>query len=82
MIEIKNLQKTFLLNGNKIEVLKGIDLTIADGQSLAVVGGSGAGKSFATNYLLTNFLIESDNNHLITIEPGPSYRKIWLHYLS
>jgi len=45
MIEIKNLQKTFLLNGNKIEVLKGIDLTIADGQSLAVVGVSGAGKS-------------------------------------
>ncbi len=45
MIEIKNLQKTFLLNGNKIEVLKGIDMTIADGRSLAVVGVSGAGKS-------------------------------------
>jgi lipoprotein-releasing system ATP-binding protein len=45
MIEIKNLQKTFLLNGNRIEVLKGIDMTIADGRSLAVVGVSGAGKS-------------------------------------
>jgi lipoprotein-releasing system ATP-binding protein len=45
MIEIRNLQKTFFLNGNKIEVLKGMDLTIADGQSLAVVGVSGAGKS-------------------------------------
>lgn len=45
MIEIRNLQKTFFLNGNRIEVLKGLDLTIADGQSLAVVGVSGAGKS-------------------------------------
>ena len=53
MIEIKNLQKTFLLNGNKIEVLKGIDLTIADGQSLAVVGVSGAGKSTLLHILGT-----------------------------
>jgi lipoprotein-releasing system ATP-binding protein len=53
MIEIKNLQKTFLLNGNRIEVLKGIDLTIADGQSLAVVGVSGAGKSTLLHILGT-----------------------------
>jgi len=53
MIEIRNLQKTFLLNGNKIEVLKGIDLTIADGQSLAVVGVSGAGKSTLLHILGT-----------------------------
>jgi len=53
MIEIKNLQKTFLLNGNKIEVLKGVDLTIADGQSLAVVGVSGAGKSTLLHILGT-----------------------------
>jgi lipoprotein-releasing system ATP-binding protein len=53
MIEIKNLQKTFLLNGNKIEVLKGIDLTIADGRSLAIVGVSGAGKSTLLHILGT-----------------------------
>jgi len=45
MIAIENLQKTFLKDGNRIEVLKGIDLEIAEGQSLAVVGLSGAGKS-------------------------------------
>ena len=45
MIAISNLQKTFLKDGNRIEVLKGIDLEIAEGQSLAVVGLSGAGKS-------------------------------------
>ena len=53
MIEIKNLKKTFFLNGNKIEVLKGFDLEISDGQSLAVVGVSGAGKSTLLHILGT-----------------------------
>ena len=44
-IEIENLTKTFDKDGLKIEVLKGIDLTVAAGESLAVVGVSGAGKS-------------------------------------
>ena len=45
MIQVKNLQKTFIKDGHRIEVLKGLDFEIAEGQSLAVVGVSGAGKS-------------------------------------
>jgi lipoprotein-releasing system ATP-binding protein len=45
MIQVNNLQKTFLKDGHRIEVLKGLDFEIARGQSLAVVGVSGAGKS-------------------------------------
>ncbi|MEK6653964.1 MAG: ABC transporter ATP-binding protein [Thermodesulfobacteriota bacterium] len=45
MIQVKNLYKTFIKDGQKIEVLKGLNLGIADGESLAVVGVSGAGKS-------------------------------------
>lgn len=41
MIEIKNLKKKF----GDIEVLKGIDITIEDGQIYGLVGVSGAGKS-------------------------------------
>src|SRR4030042_1032141 len=45
MIQVKNLYKTFIKDGQKIEVLKGLNLGIAEGESLAVVGVSGAGKS-------------------------------------
>jgi lipoprotein-releasing system ATP-binding protein len=45
MIKITSLKKSFTLNGNAIDVLKGLDLEIPDGQSLAVLGVSGAGKS-------------------------------------
>lgn len=45
MIQVNNLQKTFLKDGHRIDVLRGLDFEIAEGASLAVVGASGAGKS-------------------------------------
>ncbi|PKN51221.1 MAG: lipoprotein-releasing system ATP-binding protein LolD [Deltaproteobacteria bacterium HGW-Deltaproteobacteria-13] len=45
MIVLENLSKTFLKNGNKIEVLRGLNLKIKKGESLAILGISGAGKS-------------------------------------
>ncbi|MBU2055429.1 MAG: ABC transporter ATP-binding protein [Proteobacteria bacterium] len=53
MIQVRNLYKTFIKDGQKIEVLKGIDLDIAGGDSLAVVGVSGAGKSTMIHILGT-----------------------------
>lgn len=41
VVEIKNLKKSF---GDK-EVLKGIDLNLVRGENIAVLGGSGSGKS-------------------------------------
>jgi lipoprotein-releasing system ATP-binding protein len=45
MIELKNLSKTFIKDGNKIEVLRNLNLEIKQGDSLAILGISGAGKS-------------------------------------
>ena len=53
MIQVQNLYKTFVKDGNKIEVLKGLDLDVAAGDSLAVVGASGAGKSTLIHILGT-----------------------------
>ncbi len=41
MIDIKNLHKSF----GKLEVLKGIDLTIAEKEVVVIIGPSGSGKS-------------------------------------
>jgi len=45
MIEIHQLTKTFIKDGNRIEVLKGIDCSIARGESVAILGASGTGKT-------------------------------------
>ena len=41
MIEIENLRKSF----GPLEVLKGINLTVANGEVVTIIGGSGSGKS-------------------------------------
>lgn len=41
-----------------------------------VLGQTGSGKSFTTNFLLTNFYNESEKNHIIIIDVGGSYRKL------
>lgn len=53
MILLKNLSKTFFKDGNKIEVLRGLDMEIAKGESLAILGVSGAGKSTLIHILGT-----------------------------
>lgn len=41
MIEIENVHKSF----GALQVLKGIDLTVSDGEVVTIIGGSGSGKS-------------------------------------
>ncbi len=45
MIEVKNLTKTFKDGPIETRVLKGIDLSVAQGEFIAIMGRSGAGKS-------------------------------------
>ncbi len=44
-VRIEGLAKTYLMGDRRLEVLRGIDLEIADGDLVALTGPSGAGKS-------------------------------------
>lgn len=45
MVEARNLKKIYNTGGGRIKALDGIDLTIGDGEFLAIMGSSGSGKS-------------------------------------
>ena len=45
MIEIKNLTKTFISGERRVEILKGINLSVRKREVLAIEGPSGSGKS-------------------------------------
>ena len=51
MIELKNIQKSYLTGYNKLDVLKGIDLHIEQGEFVSIMGSSGSGKSTLLNIL-------------------------------
>ena len=51
MIDIKNLTKTYNIGKMSIEILKGIDLTVNEGEYVSIMGPSGSGKSTFLNII-------------------------------
>ncbi|HIE65003.1 MAG TPA: ABC transporter ATP-binding protein [Nitrospiria bacterium] len=45
LIEVTDLYKSFTMAGEELVILKGVSLTIREGEVLAIVGASGVGKS-------------------------------------
>jgi putative ABC transport system ATP-binding protein len=62
MLTAKNITKDFNLSGKVVPVLKGVSLTVAEGEFVAIIGRSGSGKTTLLNVLST--LVKPDNGDL------------------
>lgn len=51
MIQLKGIKKSYEVGKNKLEVLKGIDLEIKEGDLVSIMGSSGSGKSTLLNII-------------------------------
>lgn len=51
MIKLDGIQKSYGVGKQKLHVLKGIDITINDGEFVSIMGSSGSGKSTLLNIL-------------------------------
>jgi alpha-D-ribose 1-methylphosphonate 5-triphosphate synthase subunit PhnL len=74
MLEVGDLRKTFvrhLLDGRRIEVLRGVDLSVAAGELVAVRGASGSGKSTLLRCVYRSAIADGGR-----IEVGPAARRV------
>lgn len=51
LLSTKNLHKSFHIDGHELQILKGIDITVYEGEMIAIMGASGVGKSTLLNIL-------------------------------
>ncbi|MGN1101369.1 MAG: ABC transporter ATP-binding protein, partial [Huintestinicola sp.] len=78
VIRMSGIKKSYRMGGNVLDVLKGISLTVNEGEFLAILGPSGSGKSTLMNiigcmdsfdegeYYLSGQAIHSMNDNKLT----------------
>lgn len=88
MIQITNLRKSYQTGHSSLEVLKGIDLTIKEGELVSIMGTSGSGKSTLLNILGILDGYDSGEYHLdgtlmknLTEKQGAYYRNRFLGFV-
>ena len=51
LIEMRGIERTYVMGDNLVHALRGVDLSIAAGSSIAIMGTSGSGKSTMMNIM-------------------------------
>ena len=51
LIEMRGIERTYVMGDNLVHALRGVDLTIEHGASIAIMGQSGSGKSTMMNIM-------------------------------
>ena len=75
LVSIRNLHKTYQRGPEKVDVLRGIDLDITEGDFVALMGPSGSGKTTLLNLIggldsPSNGSIEIAGQHIETLREG------------
>ena len=63
MLEISNLHKSYPIGDSSLHVLKGINLSVKEGEMVAIMGSSGSGKSTLLNII--GMLDEADSGSYV-----------------
>lgn len=82
-LELKNVSKGFGTGTNRVEVLKNINLTIEEGEFIAIVGFTGSGKTTLINLIAG--LLEPDEGEILlkgerVLGPGPDRGVVFQNY--
>ena len=65
ILKVEDIHKSFEIGTvNENHVLKGLNLTIEEGEFVSIIGGNGAGKSTLLNSIAGSFFIDSGSIHL------------------
>src|SRR6201995_862205 len=51
LVEMRGIERTYVMGDNLVHALRGVDLTIEAGSSIAIMGTSGSGKSTMMNIM-------------------------------
>jgi putative ABC transport system ATP-binding protein len=70
IVELNNVHKFYVLGGNRLHVLKGVNLAIARGEYVAIMGPSGSGKSTLLNLLGLLDVVDSGDYRLAGDDVG------------
>lgn len=82
-LELKNVSKGFGVGANRVEVLKNINLTIEEGEFIAIVGFTGSGKTTLINLIAG--LMQPDEGEILLkgqpiSGPGPDRGVVFQNY--